>query len=282
MESLTEKEGRLDYRLGELGSLLVAYSGGVDSAYLAWRAHQVLGERMLAVLADSPSLARHHLSAALAFAEEQKIPVQVVRTDELENPDYVKNDVQRCFHCKSELFGVMEKTRDRLGFQHLAYGMNTDDRGDFRPGQNAANLHGVLAPLAEADLSKSDIRELARRAHLQVWDKPASACLSSRIPYGKPVTREVLARVEAGEEILRGLGFRQFRVRDHDGMARIEIAKAELGQALSAETLTFFSERFKRLGFQYVTLDCEGFRSGSMNEALPRELLSNPHAHRVS
>jgi uncharacterized protein len=269
-----QKQQRLEARARELGSVLVAYSGGVDSAYLAWVFHRALGEKMRAIIADSPSLARHHLREALAFAQSHGIPVEVVPTDELENPDYAKNDAQRCFHCKSELFTVMEQAQERLGFRFLAYGMNTDDRGEFRPGQDAARRHAVLAPLAEADLSKADIRQLAREAGLQVWDKPASACLSSRLAYGQPVTRAALSRVEAGEETLRQLGFRQFRVRDHGDLARIEIAREEMARAWSTEMADLFSTTFKKLGFQYVTLDCEGFRSGSMNAGLGRELVS--------
>jgi uncharacterized protein len=277
-----DKQKRLEAGLREYGSLLVAYSGGVDSAYLAWVAAKVLGAKSLAVIADSPSLARTDLAAALAFAKEQGFAVEIVATGELENPEYVKNDAFRCFHCKSELFTVMEKVRERLGFQHLAYGMNTDDRGDFRPGQNAATQHQVLAPLAEAGLSKSDIRQLAREAGLKVWDRPASACLSSRVAYGQPVTREVLTRIEQGENRLRELGFRQFRVRDHGDIARIEIAREELAEALSEEMMATFSDDFKKLGFQYVTLDCGGFRSGSMNAVLPRATREMSHAHRVS
>jgi uncharacterized protein len=277
---LAEKRERLEAGARALGSVLVAYSGGVDSAYLAWAFHRVLGDRMRAVIADSPSLARHHLREAVAFAEDHKIPLEVVATDELENPDYVKNDSLRCFHCKNELFSVMEAHRIRLGFEHLAYGMNTDDRGDFRPGQEAARRHAVLAPLAEAGLSKADIRELSREAGLKVWDKPASACLSSRIAYGQPVTRAVLSRVEAGEDVLRQLGFRQFRVRDHGDLARIEVAPDELPRAAEAAQLAAFTARFKEIGFLYVALDCEGFRSGSMNAALHPS--APAHASRLS
>ena len=273
MSDMTKKQQLLEARARELGSVLVAYSGGVDSAYLAWVFHRVLGDKMLAVIADSPSLARSHLEEALDFAEKNAIPLRVVRTDELENPDYAKNDAFRCFHCKSELFTVMEKMRAEIGFQHLAYGMNTDDRGEFRPGQDAARRNSVLAPLAEAGLSKAEIRALARDAGLQVWDKPASACLSSRIAYGQPVTRAALTRVEAGEAALRELGFQIFRVRDHNDLARIEIAREEMPRALTPEMADLFSETFKKLGFQHVTLDCGGFRSGSMNAALPRELV---------
>ena len=273
MLSLAAKRELLAARARELGSALVAYSGGVDSAFLAWIFHQVLGDKMLAIIADSPSLARHHLDEALVFARQNSIPMRVVPTGELENPDYAKNDAFRCFHCKSELFTVMEKARGELGFRHLVYGMNTDDRGEFRPGQEAARRSSVLAPLAEAGLSKAEIRELARDGGLQVWDKPASACLSSRIAYGQPVTRAALTRVEAGEDALRQLGFRQFRVRDHNDLARIEIAREEMPRALTPEMADCFSETFTQLGFQHVTLDCGGFRSGSMNAALPPELV---------
>jgi uncharacterized protein len=277
--ALREKQDRLDERLRCLGSVLVAYSGGVDSAFLAWSAHRVLGPGMRAVIADSPSLARSHLTAAIEFARCHGIALDVIPTHELDNPAYAKNDAQRCFHCKNELFTVMEQARQRLKFQHLAYGMNTDDRGDFRPGQTAARNLGVLAPLADAGLGKADIRALALAAGLDVWDKPASACLSSRLEYGRPVTRDRLQQIEAGEERLRELGFRQFRVRHHGEIARIEIDRTELAAATTPEMLAIFSAAFKALGFLYVTLDCEGFRSGSMNAVLPAP--SSVHAHRL-
>src|SRR5947209_5048841 len=218
---------QLESELRGLGRLLVAYSGGVDSAYLAWMAHRVLGKHMLAVIADSASLARTQLADALAFANEQGIPVEVIATSELDRPDYVRNDGQRCFQCKDELFDVMEKLRSDRGFDAIAYGVNLDDQGDFRPGQHAARLHHVAAPLVSAGLAKQDIREFAREAGLRIWDKPASACLSSRIEYGRPVTREALDVIERGEDAIRALGFRQFRVRHHGDIVRIEVAREE-------------------------------------------------------
>src|SRR5487761_1211729 len=258
-----EKLAQLEARLRELGGVLVAYSGGVDSAYLAYVAHRELGDAMLAVLADSPSLARTHFEDALAFAREHSIPIQVLKTAELEHPDYVKNDATRCFHCKDELFTVMEQERQRLGYRHLAYGMNMDDSGEFRPGQRAAGMHSVLAPLAEAGLTKQEIRTLAQQAGLRIWDKPASACLASRIEYGRPVTSEVLRQVEDGETLLRHMGYRQFRVRYHGELVRIEIARDEMPRALSMDAMEQLVAGFRALGFQYVTLDCEGYRSGS-------------------
>jgi pyridinium-3,5-biscarboxylic acid mononucleotide sulfurtransferase len=272
-KALPEKQDRLDARLRGLTGLLVAYSGGVDSAFLAWRAHQVLGAGMLAVMADSPSLSRRHLDEAVAFAKRHEIPLEIISTRELENPDYIKNDSQRCFHCKSELFTVMKAAQERLGFRHLAYGMNLDDRGDFRPGQKAADLHGVLAPLVEAELTKADIRALAQSAALDVWDKPAAPCLSSRVAYGRTVTSKVLSHVEQAEDYLYQLGLRQFRVRHHGEIARIEIARDEMVAVLSVAVLEAISTRLKSIGFQHVALECGGFQSGSMNAGLPVEAL---------
>ncbi|MFZ0417817.1 MAG: ATP-dependent sacrificial sulfur transferase LarE [Candidatus Sulfotelmatobacter sp.] len=268
---LESKSVQLDATLKKLGRTLVAYSGGVDSAYLAWAAHQVLGDKMLAIIADSPSLARTQLSDAVAFANEQAIPLEVVATSELDLPEYVRNDAQRCFFCKDELFTLMEELRQARGFEAIAYGVNLDDRGDFRPGQEAAANHHVVAPLLDAGLTKDDIRALARAAGLRIWDKPASACLSSRIEYGRPVTREALAIVEKGEDEVRALGFRQFRVRHHGEMVRIEIAREELPRALDPAMAAQFASIFKALGFKFVTLDLEGFRSGSMNALLRAE-----------
>ncbi len=266
---LAAKRELLHNKLREGAPLLVAYSGGVDSAYLAYEAHLVLGEQMRAVIADSPSLARTHLADAISFANQHRIPLEVIATSEMENQDYVRNDGQRCFHCKDELFTVMEKFRDERGYKAIAYGVNVDDQGDYRPGQNAAQQHGVAAPLLEAGLTKADIRALARQSELSVWEKPASPCLSSRLEYGRPVTREALAQVEEGENALRNLGFRQFRVRHHGQIARIEIASNELPKAMTPQMSAEFVRIFKQLGFQYVTLDLEGFRSGSMNAVLP-------------
>ncbi|MGB8834816.1 MAG: ATP-dependent sacrificial sulfur transferase LarE [Candidatus Sulfotelmatobacter sp.] len=267
------KKVRLLQDLAKRGRLLVAYSGGVDSAYLAWAAHQSLGNKMLAVIADSPSLARTQLADAIAFAAEQSIPLEVVATGELDRPEYIRNDSQRCFFCKDELFTLMESLRAARGFEAIAYGVNSDDQGDFRPGQKAAVDHHVVAPLLDAKLSKEDIRALARAAGLRIWDKPASACLSSRIEYGRPVTREALAVVEKGEDAIRALGFRQFRVRHHGEMVRIEISRDELARALDSAMAAKFSSIFRALGFKFVTLDLEGFRSGSMNALLPAEHL---------
>jgi uncharacterized protein len=268
------KRAALEVSIRALGRTLVAYSGGVDSAFLAWSAHQVLGTDMLAVIADSPSLARTHLAEAVAFAREQHIPLEIINTGELDRPEYVRNDSSRCFHCKDELFAVMEALRVTRRFDSIAYGVNVDDQGDFRPGQIAARQHHVATPLLDAGLTKQEIRELARSANLRVWDKPASACLSSRIEYGRPVTREALNTVDQGEDAIRALGFRQLRVRHHGELVRIEIARDELARALSPEMAAEFTRIFKILGFKFVTLDLEGFRSGSMNSLLPVEQIS--------
>jgi len=267
-QDLAVKRAALDVRLRSSGRTLIAYSGGVDSAFLAWAAHHALGSNMMAVIADSPSLARAQLADAIAFAHEQGIPLQVITTNELERPEYARNDGSRCYHCKDELFTIMEEFRKSHGFDSIAYGVNVDDRGDFRPGQTAASLHGITAPLLEVGLTKAEIRQLARDAGLRVWDKPASACLSSRIEYGRPVTREALTVVEQGEDALRALGFRQSRVRHHGDMVRIEIAPEELPRALTSAMAAEFTRIFKALGFKFVTLDLAGFRSGSMNSLL--------------
>jgi uncharacterized protein len=269
-QNLEQKRHALYDRLRGIGRLMVAYSGGTDSAYLAYAAHQVLGSQMLAVIADSPSLARADLQSAIDFATAHSIPLRIVQTNELADPDYVRNSGDRCFHCKDELFHVMSTLSDAATYgMNLAYGMNLDDIGDFRPGQKAAAQHNVLAPLAEVGLTKAEIRDLARHEGLSVWDRPAAACLSSRIAYGLPVTRETLDRIEQGEAFLASLGLRQFRVRHHGEIARIEIARAEMEQIFSLAIYDRISSTFKRLGYKFVTLDLEGFRSGSMNTLLP-------------
>jgi uncharacterized protein len=221
------------------------------------------------VIADSPSLARSQYDDALRFAQEQGIPLRVIETAELESPEYARNDANRCFHCKDELFTVMERIRAAEGYAAVAYGKNTDDDGDFRPGQRAAEMHQVVAPLAEAGLNKAEVRELARRAGLRLWDKPASACLASRIEYGRPVTQEALQAVERAEDALRGLGFHQFRVRHHGEIARIEIAREEMPAVFSNGMADRIAHGVKEAGFRFVALDLEGYRSGSMNALLP-------------
>lgn len=264
----------LEDRLRALGSLMIAYSGGVDSAFLAAVAHRVLGNNMLAVLADSPSLARRDMEQASAFAHAKGIPLRVIQTEELEKPEYQRNDANRCFHCKTELFDGMKALGAELGFAHIAYGMNADDTRDYRPGQRAAQEQSVLAPLAEVGLSKAEIRSLAKAAGYTLWDRPAAPCLSSRVEYGRTVTREVLEQVEKGEESLRMLGFREFRVRHHGELARVEISRGELPRALAMEMLDAISAELRKVGFKYITLDCSGFRSGSMNVVLPAEVLT--------
>ena len=266
---LQAKSVRLHQTLCDLGSVLVAYSGGTDSAFLAFAAHRALKAKMVAVIADSPSLPRKELAAAVRFAERHAIPLQVLHTEELNNPEYARNDAQRCFHCKDELFAQMERQRAAMGFAHIAYGMNLDDRGEFRPGQQAAAMHHAQAPLVAAELSKAEIRQLAREAGLQLADKPASACLSSRIEYGRQVTAENLLQVEQAEDALHALGFPQVRVRHHGDLARVEIARTDLPGALSLSILDRITVELKALGFKYVTLDTQGYRSGSMNDVLP-------------
>jgi len=279
LEQAELKRHALEERLRALGSVMVAYSGGVDSAFLAATAHRVLGEKMLAVLADSASLARRDMEQARTFAEAQGMPLRVIQTEELDKPEYRRNDADRCFHCKTELFEGMKALGAKLGFTHIAYGMNADDTRDFRPGQRAAQEHEVLAPLADAGLTKLEIRTLAKAAGYTLWDRPAAPCLSSRVEYGRTVTREVLEQVERGEESLRQLGFREFRVRHHGDLARVEIARSELQRALTMEMLDAITAALRKIGFQYVTLDTTGFRSGAMNEVLgnlvlPVEILS--------
>ncbi len=266
-----EKQERMLASLRQLDSLLVAFSGGADSAYLAWAAHRALGPRALAVTALSPSFSAHDREQALTFARVAGLRHEYIETQEFENPLYVANNADRCFHCKDELFVQMEALAAARGFTAIAYGINADDTHDFRPGHRAAAEHKVLAPLLDAGLTKVEIRALSRRAGLATWDRPASACLSSRVPYGTAVTPELLRRVEAGEAFLRELGFRQFRVRAHGDLARIEIAPEELPRALDAQMAQEFASRFKSLGFSYITLDLEGYRQGSLNAVLKKK-----------
>jgi uncharacterized protein len=266
--SLNQKQEKLFSILSEMGRVMVAYSGGTDSAYLAWAAHRVLAENAIAITADSASIPESHKRDAEAFSRECGFRHEYIETHEFDNPDYVKNDPNRCFHCKDELFTELNALGRERGIGHIVYGVNVDDLGDYRPGQRAAKLHQVEAPLVEAGLTKAEIRELSRLANLSTWDRPASACLSSRIPYGTAVTVENVKTVEVGEESIRALGFRQFRVRFHGELVRLEIAKDELARALTPEMAQAFVEIFKPLGFHYVTIDLEGYRQGSLNSVL--------------
>ena len=268
MIALESRQEKLISILKAMKRVIVAYSGGADSAYLAWAAKQALGDDALAITADSASIPESHKRDAQAFAREFDIRHEFAQTREFENPDYIKNGPDRCFHCKDELFTVLEKVAGERGFVNIVYGVNRDDLGDYRPGQRAAKMHRAQAPLVDAGLSKAEIRELSRRAGLPTWDRPAAACLSSRIPYGTPVTIQKVKTVEIGEEELKTLGFRQFRTRFHGELVRIEIAPEELPRALSPEMARKFTEIFKRLGYKYVTLDLEGYRQGSLNEVL--------------
>ena len=267
---LEAKRLKLLENLRGMGRVLVAYSGGTDSAYLAWAATQALGENAVAITADSASIPESHQRDAERFARDNGIRHEYIATNEFENPDYVKNAPDRCFHCKDELFTCLAEVGRARGFEHIVYGVNMDDLGDYRPGQKAAKIHEVQAPLVDAGLAKAEIRELSRIAGLETWDRPASACLSSRIPYGTPVTKENVKTVEQGEEAIRALGFRQFRVRFHGDLVRIEVAPDELNRALTAEMAQAFTAIFKPLGFHYVTLDLEGYRQGSLNASIGR------------
>lgn len=264
-----EKQRQLLTRLAELPSAIVALSGGADSAYLAWAAYQALGARALSVTAISPSFSEHDREAVENFVRHTSILHEFVQTQEMENPSYRVNNPDRCFFCKDELFSVLDNLAQQRGFAATAYGVNADDTLDFRPGHRAATQHRVLAPLLDAHMRKSDIRELSRSAGLPTWDRPASACLASRLPYGTEVTPERLGMVERAEAALRKLGFRQFRVRLHDKLARVEIAPEELARALAPEMCSTISKDLKQAGFTYVAVDLDGYRQGSLNEALP-------------
>ncbi len=265
---LLAKQEVLLANLARAGRVMVAFSGGVDSSYLAWAAHRALGDDCLSVTAVSPSYPESHRAMAERIVEQFGLAHRFVDTHEMERSAYRANAPDRCYHCKSELFDTMERLGRELGFGRVSYGVNTDDRSDFRPGQRAADEHAVTAPLQEAGLSKQEIRTLSHAAGLPTADLPASACLASRLPYGTEVTIERLAQVEKGEEALRALGFRQIRLRHHGEIARVEIDPAELPRALEPEMAARIVRAIKPLGFRYVALDLEGYRMGSLNEVL--------------
>ncbi|HTI36177.1 MAG TPA: ATP-dependent sacrificial sulfur transferase LarE [Vicinamibacterales bacterium] len=266
--TLDAKSAALDERLESLGSLVIAYSGGVDSAYLSVAAARVLGGRALCVTADSASYPERHRQLAIATAHAFSLKHEIIHTDELSRPEYRANPANRCYYCKHELYSRLTALARERGFAAVADGSNADDRGDYRPGRQAAREFGVVSPLDEAGLTKAEIRELARRAGMSTWDEPASACLSSRIPYHSEVTDEKLRRIEAAEQVVRGLGFRVFRVRHHDALARIEIGRDELARAMDPEIADALDRGLRAVGYEYVTVDLRGYRLGSLNEAL--------------
>jgi uncharacterized protein len=263
-----EKENLLLARLAEIPSLIAALSGGADSAYLAWAAREALGARALSVTALSPSYSAHDRAIVEEFVAKLGMRHEFIETHEMENPAYRANAADRCYFCKNELFSALDELAQSRGFAAVAYGVNADDSLDLRPGHRAATEHQVLAPLLDAGLSKAEIRYLSHRAGLPTWDRPASACLASRLPYGTEVTPERLGLVERGEASLRALGFRQFRVRLHDKLARVEIAPDEMPRALAPEMAATIAVRLKAAGFTYVALDLEGYRQGSLNETV--------------
>ena len=265
---LASREQRLHSLLASFDSVIVAFSGGVDSAYLAWAATQVLGPAALCVTADSPSYPDHHRQLALRITQKFGLHHEFVRTAEMERPEYRANPIDRCYHCKHELYGVLARLAAARGIPAMVDGSNADDRSDYRPGRKAAREFGVRSPLDESDLTKADIRELSRLAGLPTWDEPASACLSSRIPYHSEVTDEKLRMIERAETVLRDLGFRVCRVRHHDALARLEIGRDEMPRALDPDVRQQIVKELRAIGYEHVAIDLQGYRMGSLNEGV--------------
>ena len=267
-EQVEQKEAALYSALRDLPSLIVAYSGGVDSAYLAYAATQVLGDRALCVTADSPSYPERHRALALRLARDFGFNHQIIHTAEMDRPEYRANPANRCYFCKHELYTQLSALARERGIPVIADGANADDRGDYRPGRQAAREFGVHSPLDDAELTKDEIRELSRRAGLPTWDEPASACLSSRIPYFSEVTDEKLRMIERAESVLRDLGFRVCRVRHHDTIARLELGPEEIARALEPDMSALIDRALRAIGYAHVTIDLRGYRLGSLNDAL--------------